>query len=39
MRTVKVSSKFQITIPKEIREALELKSGEELHIYLLDKSI
>ncbi len=39
MPTVKVSSKFQITIPKEIREALELKPGENLKIYLHDKSI
>ncbi len=34
MPIVKVSSKFQITIPKEIREALELKPGENLKIYL-----
>jgi AbrB family looped-hinge helix DNA binding protein len=37
--TVRVSSKFQITIPQEIRDALALKPGEELHTYLLDKSI
>jgi AbrB family looped-hinge helix DNA binding protein len=34
--TVKVSSKYQIVIPKEIREELELKPGEELQIYSLD---
>ena len=39
MVTVKVSPKFQIVIPKQIREALALQPGEELHIYLLDKSI
>jgi AbrB family looped-hinge helix DNA binding protein len=39
MSTVKVSPKFQVVIPKEIREKLELKPGEELQIYLLDRSI
>ncbi|MGB7731011.1 MAG: AbrB/MazE/SpoVT family DNA-binding domain-containing protein [Candidatus Acidiferrum sp.] len=39
MPTVKVSPKFQVVIPKEIRESLELKPGEELQIYVLDKSI
>ncbi len=34
--TVKVSPKFQIVIPKDIREKLELKPGEELQIYSLD---
>jgi AbrB family looped-hinge helix DNA binding protein len=34
--TVKVSPKFQIVIPKEIREKLALKPGEELQIYSLD---
>ena len=36
---VKVSPKFQVVIPKKIREQLELKPGEELQIYLLDRSI
>jgi len=39
METVKVSPKFQVVIPKKIREALELKPGEELQIYLLDDSV
>ena len=39
MDTVKVSPKFQVVIPKRIREALELKPGEELQIYTLDSSI
>lgn len=34
--TVKVSPKYQIVIPKEIREKLALKPGEELQIYTLD---
>ncbi len=39
MATVRVSPKFQVVIPKEIREAMELKPGEELQIYLLDESV
>ena len=39
MATVKVSPKFQVVIPKEIREQLDLKPGEELQIYLLERSI
>jgi AbrB family looped-hinge helix DNA binding protein len=39
MNTVKVSPKFQVVIPKKIREQLDLKPGEELQIYLLDRSI
>ena len=39
METVKVSPKFQVVIPKKVREALELKAGEELQIYILDRSI
>jgi AbrB family looped-hinge helix DNA binding protein len=39
METVKVSRKFQVVIPKRVREALELKPGEELKICILDRSI
>ena len=39
MDTVRVSPKFQVVIPKKIREALELKPGEDLQIYVLDKSV
>jgi AbrB family looped-hinge helix DNA binding protein len=39
METVKVSPKFQVVIPKRVREVLQLKPGEELQIYILDKSI
>jgi len=39
MDTVKVSPKFQVVIPKKVRDALELKPGEELQIYILDRSI
>jgi AbrB family looped-hinge helix DNA binding protein len=37
--TVKVSPKFQVVIPKEVREQLELKAGEVLQVYILDGSI
>jgi AbrB family looped-hinge helix DNA binding protein len=39
MDTVKVSPKFQVVIPKKLREELGLKPGEELQIYLIDRSI
>jgi len=39
METVKVSPKFQVVIPKKIREELDLKPGEELQIYLFEKSL
>jgi AbrB family looped-hinge helix DNA binding protein len=39
METVKVSPKFQIVIPKKVREALHLEPGQELHIYAVDNSI
>jgi AbrB family looped-hinge helix DNA binding protein len=39
MKTVKISPDFQVIIPEKIRESLELKSGEELEISVLDRSI
>ncbi len=39
METVKVSPKYQVVIPKKIREQLELKPGEELQIFLVDSFI
>ena len=36
METVKVSPKFQVVIPKKVREQLQLKPGQELQIYILD---
>lgn len=39
MAMVKVSPKFQIVIPKDIREQLQLKPGDELQMYVLDRSI
>jgi AbrB family looped-hinge helix DNA binding protein len=39
MEKVKVSPKFQVVIPKAIREELALKPGEELQIYLFEKTL
>jgi AbrB family looped-hinge helix DNA binding protein len=36
METVRVSPKFQVVIPKSLREELGLKPGEELQMYLFD---
>lgn len=39
MEKVKVSPKFQVVIPKKVREQLGLKPGQELQIYILDQTI
>lgn len=39
MEKVKVSPKFQVVIPKKVREELALRPGEELQIYVLDGTI
>ena len=39
MHTVKVSPKFQIVIPKQLRERLKLKPGQKLFIYERDGSL
>ena len=39
MEIVKVSPKFQVVIPKKVREELRLKPGQELQIYILDGTI
>jgi AbrB family looped-hinge helix DNA binding protein len=39
MEKVKVSPKFQVVIPRKVREELELKPGQELQIYILDGTI
>jgi AbrB family looped-hinge helix DNA binding protein len=36
MQTVKVSPKFQVVIPKTLRERLKLRPGQELIIYEMD---
>lgn len=39
MQLVRVSPKFQVVIPKRVREILGIKSGEELQILILEDSI
>jgi AbrB family looped-hinge helix DNA binding protein len=39
MAIVKVSPKYQVVIPKEVREQLQLKPGVELNVYVLDGTI
>jgi AbrB family looped-hinge helix DNA binding protein len=39
VNTVKVSPKFQIVIPKKVRESLNLHPGQELHIYAINGAI
>ena len=38
MHTVTLSSKYQICIPKEIREALDLKPGQKMAFLCIGKS-
>jgi AbrB family looped-hinge helix DNA binding protein len=39
MPTVTVSPKFQIVIPKELRERLGLKPGQKLFMFVIDGKI
>lgn len=39
METVKVSPKFQVVIPKKIREELQLEAGQELQMYTIEGTI
>jgi len=39
MKLMKMSAKFQITIPKEIRDKLSIKAGAILELYVRDGSI
>lgn len=39
MEKVRVSPKFQVVIPRKVREELALRPGQELHIYILDGTI
>ena len=39
MEKVTVSPKFQVVIPKRLREELNLKAGEVLQIYLFEDSL
>lgn len=39
METVTISPKFQVVIPKAIRESLELTAGEKLRVFLYGNRI
>jgi len=39
MEKVKISPKFQVVIPKKIREELSLQPGKLLQVYILDGTI
>jgi len=39
MDKVKVSPKFQVVIPKALRERLKIKPGQELYIYAVGDSL
>lgn len=39
MATVKVSPKYQVVIPREVREELGIRAGEEVQIFLYDGRI
>jgi len=39
MQTVTISPKFQIVIPKEIRESLQLSPGQKVHAIVYDGRI
>ena len=39
METVTVSPKFQVVIPKEIRESLQLISGQKIQAILYDNRV
>ena len=39
MQTVKVSPKFQVVIPKKLRERLKLRPGQDLIIYEIEGQI
>jgi len=39
MATVKVSPKYQVVIPREVREELGIRTGEKVQIFLYDGRI
>ena len=39
METVKVSSKYQIVIPRSVREAMDIRPGQEMQVVLYDSRI
>ncbi len=39
MNTVRISPKYQIVIPKEVREALHLTPGQNVQVFVYDNRI
>jgi AbrB family looped-hinge helix DNA binding protein len=39
LETVTISPKYQVVIPKKIRESMKLAPGQQLQVYVLDGSI
>ena len=39
MESVKVSPKYQIVIPRDIRESLHIRPGERMHVFEFDGRI
>jgi AbrB family looped-hinge helix DNA binding protein len=39
MIRVKVSPKYQVVIPKQLREEMKIRPGQELYIYALDGTL
>jgi AbrB family looped-hinge helix DNA binding protein len=39
MQAVKVSPKYQIVIPRVVREALKIKPGETIHVFQIGERI
>jgi AbrB family looped-hinge helix DNA binding protein len=39
MKTVKVSSRFQVVIPRKVRESLGLRPGQKIQVFLYQNRI
>ncbi len=39
METVKVSPKFQVVIPREVRKAMNLRAGQRVRVFQYDNRI
>ncbi|HEX9830381.1 MAG TPA: AbrB/MazE/SpoVT family DNA-binding domain-containing protein [Thermodesulfobacteriota bacterium] len=38
MDSTKLSKKYQIVVPKAVREKMKLRAGEEVHMYSVDEN-
>lgn len=38
MKTAKLSQKYQIVVPKAVREKMKLRAGANVHIYSIDEN-